>query len=146
MAFFVAFGSSNKAVAQEPYSFLAEHNGSLMTVKVGATSEDAATVMIYYLRPRPGLASEGVGSGTLLFDGAINYEVGYIGGNARVFKAGCAPLTYEVRGSSNDRNALNGFVLLGPSPVFNKEGCSFDHYSTDDRARLVFRRTQKVGR
>ena len=111
-----------------------------MTVKVGAVSEDAATVMIYYSRPRLGLEGEGVRPGTLLFDGAVNLEEGYIGGNARVFKGGCEPLRYEVRGSFSNRDSVADFVLFGPSPVFNSMGCTFDHFSTGNSARLVFRR------
>jgi hypothetical protein len=136
----ICFAGVNSVEAQEAYSFLAEHNGSVVKVNFGAVSEDASTLMIYYLRPRLGLEGKGVKPGTLLFDGGVSLEDGLIGGNARVFKAGCEPLKYEVRGSYNNHDKLKDFILLGPSPIFDIRGCSFNRYSSGNSARLVFKR------
>lgn len=131
--------SGDLACAQNPHSFFAEHNGSIMRVDVGAVSEDTASIKIYYAQPSAGMASAGVTSGTMLFAGVVVLDEGYIGGNARIFKSGCQPLTYEVRGSFSTAGPQGGFVLLGPAPVFARAGCNIDHLSTGPNSRLIFR-------
>jgi hypothetical protein len=132
-------GSGVPAHAQNPHSFFAEHNGSVMRVDVGAVSEDAASLKIYYAQPSSRMRNAGVTAGTLLFDGTVVLDEDYIGGNARIFKFGCRPLTYEVRGSFGTTGPEGEFVLLGPAPVFARTGCNVDHLSTGPNSRLVFR-------
>ncbi len=117
----------------------AEHNGSRVRMQIGEASEDVSTFSIYYTDPRPALRKEGVVSETLLFEGSIELETGFVSGQARTFKFGCAPLPYVVLGAYSNILTLNQtLVLSGPAPVFNKVGCAFDHFITGDRAKLIF--------
>jgi hypothetical protein len=115
------------ALAQNPYSAFMKQNGSTMRVEVGATSEDAASVLIYFFRPHHRLSMEGVKRGTLFFDGTAYYEQGLLAGIARAFKYGCKPFTLEVQGSFDKARGLEkGFTLRVPLRRFQRSGCALD--------------------
>ena len=115
----VAFGGGAAACDSAPY----DHNGSLME----AHACDGQFV-IAYDQPRAGLAAQGVRSGTVLFRGVIRGN--RLSGTAHVFKAGCPPAPYPVRGSMGN----NVIVLEGVAPV-RQQGCAVTGARND---RLVF--------
>lgn len=92
-----------------------DHNGSEMIV-------DAEKGLIVYARPKASIASA-VKPGTVLFRGqpwSWDPTVSPVRGTAFVFKKGCAPAPYEVRGSYRGTE----FALSGAAPVRSKTSCS----------------------
>ncbi len=84
-----------------------DHNGSLMEMQVC----DGGGMTISYVRPRRGLLSVGVTSGTLLFDG-VEQAGGVISGQARRFDKTCGPVLYPVTG----QNHGGSIILRGNAP------------------------------
>ena len=84
-----------------------DHNGSVMRLE-----SEGRERRFYYVRPRSGIAAEGVKSGTLLFTGTSannQYQ-----GVAYIFDRRCGSIPYRVSGSiSGDRNSV---VMTGRAP------------------------------
>lgn len=111
-----------------------DHNGSAMTV---FTCNGQVTIT--YTRPRSALRGSGVTPGTVLFQGrfvpqartgdSTVDEVSELEGTAFVFRSGCAPAGYQVRGSFHAQ-----IVLWGQAPVRGPD-CRVRRYRNDE---LVF--------
>ncbi|MEK7155523.1 MAG: hypothetical protein AAB734_01450 [Patescibacteria group bacterium] len=90
---------------------------SLMEVRI----TDMNDLVIAYSRPKPTLASIGIGPGELLVSGRL-YN-GQLVGTARRYKlygtTRCS-LSYQVRGVISQGQ---GFVLQGPAPNFHPNRC-----------------------
>ena len=82
------------------------HNGSVVFLELQGSNRK-----FYYLRPRPGIAAEGVQPGTLLFAGTRSGH-NYVG-TAYIFSARCGPIGYPVRGSLSN---LDFIRLVGRAP------------------------------
>ncbi|WP_062114891.1 hypothetical protein [Aureimonas sp. AU40] len=110
-----------------------DHNGSEMIV-------DAAKGVIVYAKPKASIVGT-VEPGTVLFRGepwSLDPRSSPIRGKAYVFRKGCAPAPYEVRGTYRGE----GFVLTGIAPVRAKESCAVTGASTSSgNARLAFEST-----
>ena len=106
------------------------HNGSAMDVHICS-----GEVSIFYKRPRAALLASGVGPGTLLFRGRFLPqeitgdttvdEVSRLAGTAYVFRAGCPPAPYPVRGTMHAR-----IELSGEAPV-RGGGCRVERHRRD---------------
>ncbi|MEL6920029.1 MAG: hypothetical protein AAFO77_03255, partial [Pseudomonadota bacterium] len=76
----------------ESFTITADHNGSLMELRV-----NNGQARIVYVRPKASIARVGVTPGTVLFSGV--QSGGNYSGQARVFRSGCAPALYNVSGT-----------------------------------------------
>ena len=103
----LAGGTADEAHACD--SWWANHNGSRMKI-----TQCGGALTISYARPRSGIRKQGVGSGTLLFDGTIRGN--RINGSAAVFRRGCGSAWYPVSGSMNRAGRI---TLYGRAPVRN---------------------------
>lgn len=122
------------AAGQDCASAEYDHNGSAMNV---FTCNGQVTIT--YSRPRAALLRSGVGPGTVLFQGRFVPqaatgdttvdEVSELEGTAFVFRAGCQPAGYPVRGSFHAR-----IVLWGQAPVRGAD-CRVRRHRDDE---LVF--------
>ncbi|MEM1376430.1 MAG: SH3 domain-containing protein [Pseudomonadota bacterium] len=109
--------------------FFYDHNGSRMRVNLQGNE-----VRIFYERPRSGLASVGVSSGTLLFNGRVNNN--YLEGMSRIFNANCGEVDYFVYG---DFRAGRNFELTGAAPVLSNVSCRIvDNVYDGPNANLLF--------
>lgn len=110
-----------------------DHNGSEMIV-------DAAKGVIVYAKPKASIAGT-VRPGTVLFRGepwSLDPRTVPIRGTAFVFRKGCAPAPYAVRGTYRG----DGFVLTGAAPVRAKGSCAVTGASAaSGNARLAFEST-----
>jgi hypothetical protein len=101
------------------------HNGSIMRLVANGSQR-----AFYYELPRNGIQEQGVGHGTLLFDGFR--EGNHYYGTARRFRSDCEePLRYNVEGFVNGERQV---ILTGVYPV----------YSTGCRATGRYKRDQLV--
>lgn len=118
-------------VAQNTGPSLWRHNNSVMQI---ARQQDRIVIIYHQVDPR---FVSAIRPGTELFRGHI---VGTeLVGNARVFKTGCRPELYEVRGSLAQVGAGGSFELFGPSPVRASNGCGMERLDPNSRnARLTF--------
>lgn len=117
----------------ETDQYTAWHNGSKMTVVI-----DGSYAEIRYTRPKRSLRKHGVRNGTVLFSGELRGR--NLEGEAKVFRQGCDPETYWVRGRyrSGDRS----FTLRGDAPKRERGGCEVvDYTSSGSNARLRFTRS-----
>lgn len=106
-----------------------DHNGSTMRI-----SQERNTVRIAYETPRPGLASQGVRPGTVLFEGQLNAQ-SYLEGTSRIFRPGC-DIDYFVYG---DYRPGGDLALSGAAPVLAKTGCRVvNNVHEGPNANLVF--------
>ncbi|QGZ33754.1 SH3 domain-containing protein [Stappia indica] len=106
-----------------------EHNGSIMLI-----SQDRNTVRIVYETPRPGLVSQGVRPGTVLFEGQLNAD-SYLEGMSRIFRPGC-DIDYFVYG---DYRPAGDLALSGAAPVLAPSGCRIvNNVHEGPNANLVF--------
>lgn len=80
--------------------------------------------------------------GTVLFEGK---KVGNeIYGTAYVFKRGCQPAGYGVRGLVDPSNQTH-VILYGSAPVRQRGGCAVVGYNPQSRnSRLEFRYLQRL--
>jgi hypothetical protein len=120
---FIAPQASASDCAVDEY----EHNNSLMEVQVC----DGGDLSISYVRPRRGIARQGVKDGTLLFSGTEEAN-GRVSGTARIFSARCGPITYRVKG----RNRGRVIKLYGEAPRRDRD-CEVIGYRDDE---LIFTR------
>ncbi|RMF10370.1 MAG: hypothetical protein D6773_00885 [Alphaproteobacteria bacterium] len=97
------------------------HNGSLMEVQ----RCDGGALTITYKAPRPGIAQQGAGPGTLFFNG-IEKPDGTITGQARLFSARCGIATYPVTGSHR-----NGIIALSGTAPIRGKGCRVVRHQND---------------
>jgi hypothetical protein len=68
-----------------------------MVMIVGDASEDASRIQIYYSTPGEKVRNL-VRSGTLFFEGTVDWATGIVEGQARIYKSGCSPQEYSVSG------------------------------------------------
>ena len=116
--------------------FLVWHNNSRMEVVIDGPSGGGVSPMnIYYRVPRPGMRQEGVEAGTLLFNGRVTWRTGLIEGQARIFKAGCAPLTYSVTGTFVRGSS---FELIGAAPSHRPGSCGVGQVAINHNSTLLF--------
>lgn len=115
----------------ESFTINADHNGSLMEIRV-----NNGQAQIVYARPRSSIARVGVTPGTVLFSGV--HSGGNYSGQARVFRSGCAPALYNVSGSIRVVGEVGRrLTLTGAAPVRN--GCTVTGYTMNSgNARLDF--------
>ncbi|WP_062205648.1 hypothetical protein [Aureimonas sp. AU12] len=110
-----------------------DHNGSEMIV-------DAGKGVIVYAKPKASIAGT-VKPGTVLYRGrpwSLDPRSVPIRGTAFVYKKGCAPAPYEVRGEYRGQ----GFSLSGAAPVRSKTSCAITGVTTSSgNARLAFEST-----
>lgn len=111
-------------------------------------SHNGSTVLWYsngnyrkvtYYNPRRGLS---VGPGTVLFEGQRNGNEIY--GTAYVFKRGCQPAGYGVRGYV-DPSRQTHVVLYGSAPIRQRGGCAVVGYNPQSgNSRLEFNFIQRM--
>ena len=97
---------------------LYNHNGSTVSI-------DFCDSVIRYVQPRSTMRRQGVGRGTVLFQGGGGRN-GRISGTAYVFKSGCGAAGYRVSGSWRG----NSLVLVGNAPVRGST-CRVTRYRRD---------------
>lgn len=104
------------------------HNGSTML-----WYSNGQRRQVSYYAPRAGLS---VNPGTVLFEGQ---KVGSeIYGTAYVFKRGCQPAPYTVRGLVDPSNQTH-VVLYGSAPIRQRGGCQVVGYNPQSsNSRLEF--------
>ncbi len=112
-----------------PGAYVADHNGSLVTVS-------PSLGIIAYVHPRLGM-DRLVGTGTVLFRGRITDE-GVVG-TAYTFKRGCAPAPYAVSGFGHAGSG-GGFVLTGHPPIRAPHSCAVVGYGDNGNSVLHFER------
>jgi hypothetical protein len=104
-----------------------DHNGSQMLV----SHTDG---VIAYAEPKASIRSA-VRRGQVMFRGRIRYNAP-VSGTAFVFKTGCAPAPYAVRGRDDE----GVITLTGAAPIRAKDGCDIiGRTTTGPNSRLVFR-------
>ncbi|MEM1376496.1 MAG: hypothetical protein AAGG69_03820 [Pseudomonadota bacterium] len=115
----------------ESFTISADHNGSLMEIRV-----NNGQAQIIYARPKASIARVGVRPGTVLFSGV--QSGGNYSGQARVFRSGCAPALYNVSGSIRVVGEVGRrLTLTGAAPV--RSGCDVTGYTMNSgNARLDF--------
>jgi len=112
-----------------------DHNGSWMLVFPRAG-------LIVYDKPKTSIADV-VRKGDVLFRGEIGRRA--VRGTAYVFKSGCAPEPYAVRGNGYDGSPDARLVLKGAAPV-RAQGCAVTKTSTTSgNATLVFKGQGEFG-
>jgi hypothetical protein len=130
-----------------PQRHFVNHNDSVMLLQIGNAIEGTSKVKIYYQTLSEKM-SKLVNRGDLFFDGSIRWDTHEVVGNARVYKWGCEPLEYQVKGIlseyqvkgilSGERNAIDPVELEGWAPTFG-DGCSFAELVRNHNSTLVFR-------
>ncbi|MFZ1814675.1 MAG: hypothetical protein WBO55_11005 [Rhizobiaceae bacterium] len=122
IAVLATLGFGETAVASDCETYFYNHNGSQMRAE-----RCLGELKIWYESPRSGIANQGVGRGTLFFDGFISSDGSneFIAGTARVFKRGCAPAEFPVEGMYGSGAGSSGgpIHLEGQAPV-RKSGCT----------------------
>jgi hypothetical protein len=113
------------------------HNDSMMLMEIGNVLKDTSTLRISYNNPSEKM-SQLVKRGDLFLDGSIQWETREVVGNARIYRWGCKPLEYQVKGTlrgyGNDIGALE---LEGFAPTFG-DGCRFEEFVFNHNSRLIF--------
>lgn len=111
-----------------------DHNGSIVIV-------DPAKGLIVYETPKASIRGT-VKPGTVLFRGRPwdpQSENVVITGRSRVFKKGCNPAEYDVRGMYSMHGGMQAFELEGASPVRSKTSCKITgHTINSPNATLGF--------
>lgn len=109
-----------------------DHNGSLMQV-------EHKNGVIAYKNPKKSIRGT-ISPGQVLFKGRPwdYFETGHpIEGTAYVFKKGCSPAPYKVKGQLE--GTWHTLVLRGAAPVRQKRSCKIERYSlTSPNAELRF--------
>jgi hypothetical protein len=106
-------------------------------MQVGNAIEGISKVKIYYHIPSERM-SQLVNQGDLLFDGSIQWGTREVAGSARIFKWGCKPYEYQVKGTlRGQRNDIDSLEMQGWAPTFG-DGCSFGGFVWDRNSRLTF--------
>jgi hypothetical protein len=103
-----------------------DHNGSTMRLE-----EQGKKRKFVYDQPSRNLATAGVKSGTVLFDGEEKTD-GRLAGYAKLFRKGCDPVDYFVEGALD--KSKGEILLQGQAPVYSGEGCKITGYSEDGSA------------
>lgn len=125
----LAFTLPMAAQAAQATDYNYDHNGSSMRVNV-----EGNQVRVYYRQPRSGLAKNGVGPGTLLFNGIV--KDGYLEGKSRIFNANCGEVDYFVYG---DFKPAQTFTLRGAAPVLSNMSCRIvNNTSEGPNSNLLF--------
>ena len=121
----VESASLNPGAPASALSKLWNHNGSIMQL-----AADGASRKFYYVKPRDGLESVGISSGTLLFSGTKSDN--FYSGTAYVFSPRCGARPYAVSGPvSDDQRQV---TMYGKAPIPNSN-CRIGSYRDDT---LVF--------
>jgi hypothetical protein len=112
------------------------HNDSVMLFQIGNALHGVSTLTIYYEKPSEKI-SQIVEKGDLFFDGSIQWNTHEVVGNARIYKFGCDPLEYQVKGIlSGQQNATSALELKGWAPTYR--GCNLDEFVWNHNSRLTF--------
>lgn len=101
-----------------------DHNGSRMRIE-----QHGRDVTISYEEPRSGIRKHGVQSGDTLFFGQVRPS-GRLSGEAFVFRKGCEPASYSVRGRWDPDSGQHNLTLRGAAPVRERGGCEVIDYSS----------------
>ena len=113
------------------YRIIYDHNGSEMLVNSGDG-------VITYFKPKASIYDT-IKVGTLLFKADAEWDLyddaAEIAGTAYVFKKGCEPAPYRVKGHHAGWHTI---VLKGAAPVREKNGCKVIAYKMNGNPRLVF--------
>ncbi len=110
-----------------------DHNGSTMIMETRRRN-----VEIRYETPSRRMRRIGVQQGEILFDGRINRRNKLVG-EAFVFRRGCQPAGYDVRGRFKPDVGQEEIILRGAAPIRERGGCSVIDYSRNrNAARLLF--------
>jgi len=121
-------------IAQAPSAdleYLWRHNASIMRLE---RSGDRVRIIYHEVAAR---LSPTIEEGMTLFEGRVSD--GSIVGEAVVFKRGCTPAPYRVRGQIADIRRTGQLTLAGPSPRRASGGCGVLGLNADSpNARLVF--------
>jgi hypothetical protein len=109
-----ALPSSTKNIGAHKYFLI--HNDSVMLMEIGNTSEDRTALRIYYYSPSEKM-DQLVKRGDLFFDGSIQWKSRDVVGYARIYKWGCEPLRYQVKGTLDGQpNGISTLELQGWLP------------------------------
>lgn len=127
-------GFSMPSGAAEPVHISTwDHNGSTMIME-----KHSRHVEIRYENVSDRMRRAGVRSGNVLFSGRINQHNRLIG-EAYVFRRGCDPVGYDVRGRFTPDVGQDEIVLRGAAPIRARQGCDVVDYSRSRNAgRLLF--------
>lgn len=110
-----------------------DHNGSTMVME-----QRRRQIEIRYEEPSTRMRRLGVRSGELLFEGRVNRRNRLIG-EAYVFRRGCQPAGYDVRGRFEPNVGQQDLILRGAAPIRERRGCNVVDYSRNRNAgRLLF--------
>ena len=101
------------------------HNGSTMRLVA-----EGGVRRFYYENPRQGVRSEGVSTGTLLFEGTRSGNI--YSGTAYIFTSRCGKRAYSVSGSVSNNDRL--VTMVGQAPRLNS-ACQVVGYQSDN---LIF--------
>lgn len=137
----VTFGIMVAAFVATPalaaQSQLVNHNDSVMRMQIGNALDGVSTIKIYYENPSEKM-NQLVQRGDLFFTGSIQWDTRKVIGDARVYKWGCEPLEYQVKGIlTGQRNEIGTLQLEGWAPTFD-HGCRLDEYVWNHNSRLTF--------
>lgn len=103
-----------------------DHNGSSVRLE-----DDGKKRKFVYDQPSRNLATAGVKSGTVLFDGEEKAD-GRLAGYAKLFRKGCDPVDYFVEGALD--KSKGEILLQGQAPVYSGSGCKITGYSEEGGA------------
>lgn len=106
------------------------HNGSIMEIE-----QDGPHITFRYRFPRPGIQRAGATQGDVVLHANLK-EDNTVTGYAYIFKLGCEPAEYSVRGSVNERGDY--LEVHGAAPVFAQNSCSIIGYAWNHNSTLVF--------
>jgi hypothetical protein len=137
---------SSSAESTGPQKHFVNHNDSEMLMQIGNAIGGISALKIYYDAPSEKM-SQLVNRGDLFFDGSLRWDTGQAVGSARVYKWGCEPLEYQVKGTlqyelkrvlNGERNTIDILELEGWAPTFG-DGCSFAEFAWNHNATLTFK-------
>lgn len=110
-----------------------DHNGSTMLME-----QRGRNVVIKYEDVSARMDRAGVRSGTILFEGRVNRRNRLVG-DAYVFRRGCDPAPYDVRGRYNPDIGQQEIMLRGAAPIRRRGACRVVDYARNRSAsRLRF--------
>ena len=117
---------------------LVNHNDSVMRMQIGNALDGVSTVKIYYHEPSEKMGQL-VKRGDLFFVGSIRWDTRAVIGDARIYKWGCEPLEYQVKGIlSGQRDEIGALELEGWAPTFD-HGCRLEEYVWNHNSKLTFK-------
>lgn len=120
-------GAADKAAGKDMWT----HNGSVVEIDAAPSGKNdgAESIEIRYVEPKASLMSEGVKSGTLLFNGSRKGDS--ISGTIRIFNMKCGTLEYAASGNQSSTGRIE---LKARRPV--RANCAVTDRFVDEE--LVF--------